>query len=178
MSRAVSVGTVAEITAAGRKRAVIEGRDIVVISHRGHFYALDSFCYRLYHFAALCQYEEEEDIVILSHRGHFYALNSLCYHAGGPLHEGDIEDMGSNPCVVCPWHKYKIALSNGHGFYMAVDPFNPGKAPELKSKGAKQRTHTVLVQQGQVMVTLSSGDIKLDSDHYNCAEYRLKFNLR
>ncbi|XP_076441288.1 Rieske domain-containing protein-like isoform X2 [Babylonia areolata] len=120
----------------------------------------------------------ERDIVVISHGGHFYALDSFCYHAGGPLHEGDIEDLGMDSCVVCPWHKYKICLDNGHGLYMAVDPYNPGKAPEMKSKGAKQRTHTVTLRQGQVFVTLSSLDHKLDSDHYNCAEYRQKFNLR
>ena len=42
------VGSVEEIQAAGRKRAVVQGRDVVVIAHRGSFYALDSFCYREY----------------------------------------------------------------------------------------------------------------------------------
>ncbi|KAK7101027.1 Rieske domain-containing protein-like [Littorina saxatilis] len=139
----VCVGTVQEILAAGRKRTEIADRDIVVIAHRGNFYALDSFC----------------------------------YHAGGPLHQGDIEDMGQEACIVCPWHKYKITLGTGQGLYMAVDPFNLKKQPELKSKGVKQRTHVVTIEHGQVFVTLSSVDTKLDSDHYNCAEYRHTFNL-
>lgn len=41
------VGTIEEIHKAGRKRVVIQDRDIFVLSHRGKFYALDSFCYRM-----------------------------------------------------------------------------------------------------------------------------------
>ena len=32
---------------------------------------------------------------------------------GGPLHEGDIEDMGPELCIVCPWHKFCFSLSDG-----------------------------------------------------------------
>ena len=35
-------------------------------------------------------------------------------YVGGPLHLGDIEDLGSgSPCVVCPWHKWSFDLSSG-----------------------------------------------------------------
>ncbi|XP_025110313.1 Rieske domain-containing protein-like isoform X2 [Pomacea canaliculata] len=111
------VGTIEEIHKAGRKRVVIQDRDIFVLSHRGKFYALDSFC----------------------------------YHAGGPLHEGDIE---------------------------AVDPFNQKKPPEVKSKGVKQRTHTVTIENDNVYVTLSSLENRVESDHYNCTDKGRKFHCK
>ena len=32
---------------------------------------------------------------------------------GGPLHEGDIEDIGLELCIVCPWHKFCFSLITG-----------------------------------------------------------------
>ena len=34
---------------------------------------------------------------------------------GGPLHLGDIETVGEANilCVVCPWHKWKVDITNG-----------------------------------------------------------------
>ena len=76
-----------------------------------------------------------------------YALDHACYHHGGPLVDGDIEDVpGVGDCVLCPWHRYRISLSSGEGFYVGVTMPAPG-APagppreELRSKGLKQRAH-------------------------------------
>ena len=37
------------------------------------------------------------------------------YLTGGPLHLGDIENLGEAKllCVVCPWHRWKIDLTTG-----------------------------------------------------------------
>ena len=42
-------------------------------------------------------------------------LMILCFIAGGPLHLGDIEELGEAkiPCIVCPWHSWKYSLSTG-----------------------------------------------------------------
>ena len=42
--------------------------------------------------------------------GEVYAIDSICYHAGGPLAVGDIEDVNGHPCVLCPWHHYKVRV--------------------------------------------------------------------
>ena len=43
----------------------------------------------------------------------FCLMCSFC--SGGPLHLGDIEDLGEAalPCVVCPWHSWKYSLETG-----------------------------------------------------------------
>ncbi|XP_074640494.1 Rieske domain-containing protein-like isoform X2 [Tubulanus polymorphus] len=60
---------------------------------------------------------EDRSIVIFHRNGDIYAMDSLCYHTGGPLVDGDIEDINGTTCIVCPWHKYKISLKEGEGFY-------------------------------------------------------------
>ena len=48
-------------------------------------------------------------ITFLCHDGKVHALDSNCYHMGGPLGEGDIEELASGHlCIVCPWHKYRV----------------------------------------------------------------------
>lgn len=92
-------------------------------------------------------------------------MDALCYHAGGPLQDGDIEDIvintskagssaASSPgdgagldgaegatsarVVVCPWHSYRFDLTDGQCYYQAL-------SREWKTKGVKQRTHAVWV---------------------------------
>ena len=33
---------------------------------------------------------------------------------GGPIYCGEIEEMPTGPCVVCPWHKWCFSLHDGH----------------------------------------------------------------
>ncbi|XP_045158969.2 Rieske domain-containing protein-like [Mercenaria mercenaria] len=107
------------------------------------------------------------DIFIVKAGDQFYALDSFCYHAGGPLYNGDIEDLGGRTCMVCPWHKYKVCLNTGQNYYQSVDPHNLDKPPKWTAGEVRQRTHTVTVRDGNIYVTLSSCDGTLDSDHYN-----------
>ena len=44
----------------------------------------------------------------------FYAMDAVCSHEGGPLDLGDIEDIGSDRCLVCPWHNYDFRLQDGY----------------------------------------------------------------
>ena len=34
-----------------------------------------------------------------------------------PLGVGDIEDVGGNICISCPWHGYKITIDTGEKLY-------------------------------------------------------------
>jgi nitrite reductase/ring-hydroxylating ferredoxin subunit len=49
--------------------------------------------------------------VMLYRRGtQIYAISDVCPHAGGPLHEGSVDD---DVCVTCPWHGSRFRLSDG-----------------------------------------------------------------
>lgn len=39
-----------------------------------------------------------------------YAISDVCPHAGGPLHEGEVDEA---LCVTCPWHGSRFRLSDG-----------------------------------------------------------------
>lgn len=75
---------------------------------------------------------------------------------GGPLAGGDIEELGGQPCVVCPWHRYKISLVTGEGMYIGIDPMQKGpdgKPQQLvKSKGVKQRIHPTKIKSGWLYI--------------------------
>lgn len=52
-------------------------------------------------------------------------LSDVCSHLSAPLHEGDVENDGEDPCVVCPWHKSTFSLRTGavvHGPATAPQP--------------------------------------------------------
>lgn len=83
----------------------------------------------------------------------FFAIDNGCYHHGGPLVEGEIEDLNGRHlsgcsenieddkvamyAVVCPWHHYRILISTGFSVYDGIDGC-------LKLKpGNKQRSHVI-----------------------------------
>ena len=89
-----------------------------------------------------------------------WAIDAICYHMGGPLIEGDIEELLGTPHVVCPWHHYRISIETGEGAYQVVKG-------QWKSKGRRQRTHEVRVEGGNVYVRVgSSAEGKVESDVY------------
>ncbi|XP_007487324.1 Rieske domain-containing protein isoform X3 [Monodelphis domestica] len=90
----------------------------------------------------------DREIVIFYHKGEYHAMDIRCYHSGGPLHLGEIEDFDGQACIVCPWHKYKITLTTGEGLYQSINPKDPSAVPKWRSKGIKQRIHTVTVKNG------------------------------
>ncbi|EPY26916.1 hypothetical protein STCU_06014 [Strigomonas culicis] len=108
------------------------------------------------------------NIAVVEHKGHLYAIDNACYHHGGPLLNGDIEDMGGHPCIVCPWHSYRIALDTGEGLYVGIDVV-PGAAkpvPAVRSKGCKQRVHQVVCDGGEVYVLVDLSGPAIESDSY------------
>ncbi|KAI5607228.1 Rieske domain-containing protein-like isoform X1 [Silurus asotus] len=112
------------------------------------------------------------DVLVLHHQGELYALDSHCYHAGGPLQNGDIEEVAGRVCIVCPWHKYKISVCDGEGVYQAVDPSVKPLKPRWCFKGVKQRVHKVTEVKGHVYITLNTSAEHLESDHYQTPKYR------
>ncbi len=60
--------------------------------------------------------------VLLVRRGAtIHAIGDVCSHAGGPLHEGDVD----GDCVTCPWHASTFRLTDGsavHGPATAPQP--------------------------------------------------------
>jgi nitrite reductase/ring-hydroxylating ferredoxin subunit len=36
-----------------------------------------------------------------------------CAHLSGPLHDGAVEDVNGNACLVCPWHGSAFDLDSG-----------------------------------------------------------------
>jgi nitrite reductase/ring-hydroxylating ferredoxin subunit len=41
------------------------------------------------------------------------AFIGACSHLSGPLHEGTVEDVRGNACLVCPWHGSAFDLEDG-----------------------------------------------------------------
>lgn len=50
---------------------------------------------------------------VLLYRGEhaIHAIADVCGHAGGPLHEGEVDPGGT--CVTCPWHGSVFRLADG-----------------------------------------------------------------
>lgn len=75
-------------------------------------YRLSMSCMRLLGLKPLfCALQEVfgRSVTLLWHGGKMYCVDSLCSHMGGPLSEGDIEDMpDGTACIKCPWHSFKV----------------------------------------------------------------------
>ncbi|OWZ16787.1 hypothetical protein PHMEG_0009366 [Phytophthora megakarya] len=113
-------------------------------------------------------------VMLLNTNGQVFCMDQACYHHGGPLVNGDIEELGGKVTIKCPWHAYHIAVETGEGLYKGVDmAMVNGKlkpsSPRLKSKGVKQRTHFVeLRNEGQDIYVADSSVIPamIESDVY------------
>ncbi|XP_027733811.1 Rieske domain-containing protein isoform X1 [Empidonax traillii] len=106
------------------------------------------------------------EIVVFYHEGKFHALDSRCYHEGGPLCQGEIEDIDGQACIVCPWHKFKITLETGEGLYEGINPLEPSPTPQWQSKGVKQRTHKLTIDNGRLYVCPPDLSVSFDSDYF------------
>ncbi|KAI9915678.1 hypothetical protein PsorP6_007784 [Peronosclerospora sorghi] len=119
----------------------------------------------------------QRSVMLLNVQGQVFCIDQACYHHGGPLANGDIEELGGKLTIKCPWHAYHIVVATGEGIYKGVDMVMTASgtwtasSPRLKSKGVKQRTHFVeLRNDGQdVYVADSStipGAVIIESDVY------------
>ncbi len=58
--------------------------------------------------------EIDQDILLVKiNDKEFCAIDSRCSHEGGPLEEGDIEELDKNLVVICPWHQFDFDLKTG-----------------------------------------------------------------
>ncbi|RNA43158.1 hypothetical protein BpHYR1_047217 [Brachionus plicatilis] len=58
--------------------------------------------------------DEDQDILLIrDNTGKFYAIDSRCSHEGGPLEDGDIEELGEKLLVICPWHSFDFDIRDG-----------------------------------------------------------------
>ncbi|MEN3316369.1 MAG: hypothetical protein V7605_2603 [Acidimicrobiaceae bacterium] len=61
------------------------------------------------------------DVMLVRRGDDILAIADVCGHAGGPLHEGEVD----GDCVTCPWHASTFRLSDGaaiHGPATAPQP--------------------------------------------------------
>ncbi|OWF36608.1 uncharacterized protein LOC110441446 [Mizuhopecten yessoensis] len=81
--------------------------------------------------------EEGDDLVLINvlDGKQFFVLDASCPHEGGPLDEGDIEDIDGRWVVLCPWHSYDYDLKTGQS-----------------SSGLVQDTYPVEVVEGKVYI--------------------------
>lgn len=84
------------------------------------------------------------------------------------------QELNSKLCIICPKHKYKIALADGEGIYKASDPTEKTPVRRWYSKGLKQRVHTVTETNGNVYVKLSEQPGWLESDFFQGEKGKLQ----
>jgi nitrite reductase/ring-hydroxylating ferredoxin subunit/uncharacterized membrane protein len=65
--------------------------------------------------------------------GRVLAISSRCSHAGGPLHEGEIDREAE--CVTCPWHQSVFRLTDGSVVHGPASV--PQAAFDVRVEGAK-----------------------------------------
>ncbi|XP_063304857.1 uncharacterized protein LOC134603121 isoform X2 [Pelobates fuscus] len=83
-------------------------------------------------------YSEDGQHVVLIHTGddRFYAMDSACPHEGGPLEQGDIEELANGRMVLtCPWHDFEFCLNDGSS-----------------SSGLQNNVYDVKVYEGKVYI--------------------------
>lgn len=102
------------------------------------------------------------DVLVLDNgRDELAALDATCYHYGGPLSLGDIEDVGDQCILTCPWHRYQIDVRTGHSVSRSLHG-QPSQSAE-----PMQRVHRARVNDATGMVEvqlLLDGEVA--SDHY------------
>ena len=52
-------------------------------------------------------------MLVKNKTGEFYVIEARCSHEGGPLDEGDIEELGNKFLIICPWHSFDFDLKTG-----------------------------------------------------------------
>ncbi|KFV74057.1 Rieske domain-containing protein, partial [Struthio camelus australis] len=140
----VYVGKEDDIKKSQRITTKVNDREVVVFYHEGKFYAMDARCYLRSQWLTSSP---------------FFVCFFVCFHFY-------FQDLNGQPCIICPWHKYKITLETGEGLYQAINPMEPSPTPRWQSKGVKQRIHKVTVDNGNVYVSPPDLSVSFDSDYY------------
>jgi len=108
-------------------------------------------------------------VALVRAQGVLHAIDATCYHMGGPLLLADIEDCSdeagdsasggkkSEQCLTCPWHHYKIRLSDGRRLHVGGAGGGFEASPE-----PRQRVHEVDEGRGDGRVWVRLLDGRLD----------------
>lgn len=84
--------------------------------------------------------EDGEHLVLIHTSGKFYAMDSACPHEGGPLEQGDIEELcDGRLALTCPWHYFEFCLDDGSS-----------------SSGLQNEVYEVKVCEGKVYIQTQS----------------------
>uniref|UniRef100_A0A6I8R635 Rieske domain-containing protein n=1 Tax=Xenopus tropicalis TaxID=8364 RepID=A0A6I8R635_XENTR len=91
-------------------------------------------------FKATCTklFSEDGEHLVLIHTtdDKFYAMDSSCPHEGGPLEQGDIEELcDGRLALTCPWHYFEFCLDDGSS-----------------STGLQNQVYEVKVYEGKVYI--------------------------
>ncbi|XP_051558799.1 uncharacterized protein HI_0077 isoform X2 [Myxocyprinus asiaticus] len=87
-------------------------------------------------------YSDDGEHIVLVHTedDRFWAMDSSCPHEGGPLEQGDIEDLGNGKlALICPWHDFDFSLETGSS-----------------SSGLQNQVYDVRVLDGKVHINTQS----------------------
>jgi len=110
-------------------------------------------------------------VALVRHSGTLTAMDATCYHMGGPLLMADIEDVATttsggssqpgckkDAALVCPWHHYRIRLSDGRRLHLASGKGSGASSETYEASGeVRQRVHEVQEANGRVWVKLLDG---------------------
>ncbi len=55
----------------------------------------------------------DEPVVAVRRGDRVSVLAATCSHLSGPLHDGELTDVGGRDCLVCPWHGSTFDLADG-----------------------------------------------------------------
>lgn len=64
-------------------------------------------------------------VVVIKNESGFTVLHDRCSHMAAPLHDGRIENVEGERCIVCPWHGSAFRVADGavvHGPAIAPQP--------------------------------------------------------
>jgi nitrite reductase/ring-hydroxylating ferredoxin subunit len=59
----------------------------------------------------VCRAHGAEQVLLARRGDEIFALDDSCTHAGGSLHEGELD--GADCVVTCPWHQARFDLRTG-----------------------------------------------------------------
>ncbi|MEH1164668.1 Rieske 2Fe-2S domain-containing protein [Micromonospora sp. CPCC 205539] len=56
---------------------------------------------------------DDVSVILYRHGDEVTVMLERCPHQGGPLGEGEVQEMDGHACVVCPWHGSAFRLNGG-----------------------------------------------------------------
>ena len=83
------------------KRVEVDGKELAVFRYGETIFAVDATCPHM----GMCYSGLSVVLTLLF----------MTMLLGGPLDEGDIEELDGRLCITCPWHHYSFCVHSGRG---------------------------------------------------------------